>query len=315
MADRRFGSTFRTEPTDEAGLVLEDDDVVYIVEPDGTRVPAGGGGGSQPGVAIVRKFPFAYNTPNILTGHAVYTPTVGDALLAAFIDVTTPFDGDSGAKATIGAFSPPTIDARGLFLTSPGLQAAAVPPVAHSAPQYQPTLPAPNQAPWSTPWLTLAATPVQVLVSINGRGPQLGYALSQGSEPSLPFDVVAGVSDEFVFNGLTYTVAPQTISTGAELWAAMNAALHGGVRLDTILVVGARPSSSPDSFDPLDGDATTVAASAALNGAVFAPGANDFLVNTDWNGSEAIAGGQADGGDPGSTQGAATLYLVTATPT
>jgi hypothetical protein len=56
MADRRFESTFFTDPTDEPGLVLGADGVVYIVKPDGTRVAAGGGGGSLPAQWSVDEF-------------------------------------------------------------------------------------------------------------------------------------------------------------------------------------------------------------------------------------------------------------------
>lgn len=41
----------------------------------------------------MRKFPFAYNTPGILTGAALYTPTVGDILLDAWIEIDTAWDG------------------------------------------------------------------------------------------------------------------------------------------------------------------------------------------------------------------------------
>jgi hypothetical protein len=53
MADRRFGSGFGGDPTSEPGLVLEDDDVVYIVKPDGTRIPAGGGGSGNTTAQVV----------------------------------------------------------------------------------------------------------------------------------------------------------------------------------------------------------------------------------------------------------------------
>ena len=48
VTDRRFGSGFGSTPTTEPGLVLEDDDVVYIVKPDGTREVVGGGGSLPP---------------------------------------------------------------------------------------------------------------------------------------------------------------------------------------------------------------------------------------------------------------------------
>jgi hypothetical protein len=43
--------------------------------------------------AIVRAFPFAFDTPGILTGAAVYTPTIGDILLDVWIENVTAWDG------------------------------------------------------------------------------------------------------------------------------------------------------------------------------------------------------------------------------
>jgi hypothetical protein len=45
------------------------------------------------GVPVVRKFPFAYNTPGLLTGHTVYTPAVGDVVLDAWFEIDTAWDG------------------------------------------------------------------------------------------------------------------------------------------------------------------------------------------------------------------------------
>lgn len=67
--------------------------------------PGGGaaGDGSQPGVAIVRAFPFAYNTAGILTGAALYTPTIGDVLLDGWIEIDTGWNGTT-PQADIGTF-------------------------------------------------------------------------------------------------------------------------------------------------------------------------------------------------------------------
>src|ERR1700747_2143590 len=45
------------------------------------------------GVPVVRKFPFSYNTPGLLTGATVYTPTIGDLLVGAWFEINTPWDG------------------------------------------------------------------------------------------------------------------------------------------------------------------------------------------------------------------------------
>jgi hypothetical protein len=52
--------------------------------------PSGTSGAGSP---VVRAFPFAYNTPSLLTGHAVYTPTIGDVLLDAWVEVRTAWNG------------------------------------------------------------------------------------------------------------------------------------------------------------------------------------------------------------------------------
>jgi len=52
-------------------------------------------GGSGLPAPVVRKFPFAFNTPNLLTGVEIYTPTVGDILLDAWLQIDTSWDGTS----------------------------------------------------------------------------------------------------------------------------------------------------------------------------------------------------------------------------
>lgn len=74
----------------------------------------GGGGnvGSQPGAAIVRgPFEFAFDDAGLEDGLAFYTPTVGDVLLDAWIEVDTLFDGTNpladigtGVGSTTGLF-------------------------------------------------------------------------------------------------------------------------------------------------------------------------------------------------------------------
>lgn len=48
---------------------------------------------SQVGVPIVRKFPFAFNTPGILTGATIYTPTIGDVVIDAWFSIVLNWDG------------------------------------------------------------------------------------------------------------------------------------------------------------------------------------------------------------------------------
>ena len=58
----------------------------------GAQGPAGAGSAGSP---IVRKFPFAYNTSGILTGASLYTPSVGDLLMDAWIEIGTAWNGTS----------------------------------------------------------------------------------------------------------------------------------------------------------------------------------------------------------------------------
>lgn len=61
-------------------------------------------GGAPAGVAIVRAFPFAFDTPDLLTGAAVYTPTIGDVLLDAWVEIVEPWDGTT-PKGDFGRFT------------------------------------------------------------------------------------------------------------------------------------------------------------------------------------------------------------------
>lgn len=69
--------------------------------PSGTSTPPGG---RTAGAAIVRgPFAFAFNTAGLNNGVAFYTPTVGDILLDAWIEVDTAFNGTT-PRADIGPF-------------------------------------------------------------------------------------------------------------------------------------------------------------------------------------------------------------------
>jgi len=68
----------------------------------GFSFPPGGGGGGA-GSPVVRKFPFVFDTPGILTGAALYTPTLGDILLDAWIEVDTAWNGTT-PTGDVGTF-------------------------------------------------------------------------------------------------------------------------------------------------------------------------------------------------------------------
>lgn len=65
--------------------------------------PAPSTASAPAGSPVVRAFPFAFDTPGLVTGHTVYTPTVGDLLLDAWIVVETAWDGTT-PKADFGTF-------------------------------------------------------------------------------------------------------------------------------------------------------------------------------------------------------------------
>lgn len=76
---------------------------------EGAWLPGGSGGSAAS--PIVRKFPFAFDTPDLVAGVAVYTPAIGDVLLDAWFDIVTAWD--NGPRADIGAFA--STGASGLF--------------------------------------------------------------------------------------------------------------------------------------------------------------------------------------------------------
>lgn len=67
--------------------------------------------GATPGTAIVRAFPFTFDTPNLLTGAALYTPTINDVLLDAWVEIGTAWDGTT----PLGDFGTFTAAATGVF--------------------------------------------------------------------------------------------------------------------------------------------------------------------------------------------------------
>lgn len=63
------------------------------IETSDPLIPIRINGASMGGASIVRAFPFAFDTPGLLTGAALYTPTAGDILLDAWIEIDTAWDG------------------------------------------------------------------------------------------------------------------------------------------------------------------------------------------------------------------------------
>jgi hypothetical protein len=113
MADRRFGSGFGGDPTAEPGLVLEDDDIVYIVKPDGTRIPAGSGGSvPDPIVADVTIAP----TGNVPAGLTAALNVIAQAGVNGIIVFPDSAEG-AGNSGIIGLLSNNAPDSGGGAIT------------------------------------------------------------------------------------------------------------------------------------------------------------------------------------------------------
>lgn len=299
---------------------------------------AGGGGGSA-GAQIVRKFAFTYSTANLDTGAALYTPTVGDILYDAWIEIDTAWDGttpkgDFGElvnhQGWLNIFIGTSID-----MTQPDFDISGSPPdgfligttfsslsiansvasasegvVVGSSPAL--TLASPFVATRLNPGKFTSANPVKVVVSQDGKVTVQSTVLAD-SAPTLPLTIVLATNDTFIFTPTsgggtpeTFTIAPGVYTTIAECVAAMAAAV--GTSVDTF---GQYVTPSVDSTKILL--TNIVDSGIAGNGDTITEGdggaaALGFTANPD-----TFANGT--GGDPGSTQGAGILYLVTATPT
>lgn len=279
---------------------------------------SGGGGGVQ-----VRAFPIAYDTAGLATGYSLYTPTVDDILLDAWVEIDTAWDGLS-PLCDFGTFVPgprgclsanasgpwdmtvadgESSDNHGLFGTDS--------PTSYSANIISNGIGVgPPAARWYQKFI--AANPVKVVVSQDGTSAAAVAANSSGNNaPSTPVTVVTGVNDEFVYTPHTtgtpetFTVAPGVYTTGAACAAAMGAALGGSSEAFSTLVLVAVDGGGVLGF-------TQVVAGAAFNASTIGPGANDVTADMGFTGTPLFSSGA--GGSPAASQGAAIFYLVTSTP-
>lgn len=93
------------------GAPSDGDSLVWNASAGRWEPGAGSGGSSAAGAAIIRAFPFTFDTPDLVTGHEIFTPTVGDVLLDAWIEVKTAWNGTT-PKADVGPY---TSSANGIF--------------------------------------------------------------------------------------------------------------------------------------------------------------------------------------------------------
>jgi len=168
--------------------------LLAIGSPDGTQ--SGHVSIANTGMPRVLKFPFAYNTPNLLTGAAVYTPTAGDLLLDAWVEVDTAWNGttplcdygtfvaNSGwlAQGAQGAFDIGAADAQNAFFATGGnlLSGSPVPSddlyaSAHQGPANT------YGAQRALPAKFVAATAVKVCVSQDGKDNGADPGSTQGA--------------------------------------------------------------------------------------------------------------------------------------
>lgn len=88
-----------------------------LVDESGTTVFQGDieNGGSQTGNVRIVSFPFAFDTPGIVSGVTVLTPAADDLLLDAWIEYAASWDTDAQPLADIGVVHAGAFDPFGLF--------------------------------------------------------------------------------------------------------------------------------------------------------------------------------------------------------
>lgn len=297
---------------------------------------SGGAGGGGAGNVIVRHFPFAWDSPGILTGYAVYTPTVGDILLDAWVEIDTGWDGVT-PLGDAGPFEP--TNPQGWFafngLGPIDMTQADDPRLDLSTTVSQPGGMGPNSSDlmwsatthliiWSAPHLTdvfrslpakfVAANPIKVCVSRDGTNVTTPAFVVADAPATVPLVVVTGVNDTFVYTPVStgtpeiFTVAAGVYNTIAAVKAAMGNA------------IGAAHGELFGTLIAVDGSGASITLTASLdntgiahNGDTISFGATDVAASLGFTGNpDTFAGGT--GGSPGSSVGNGVLYLVTATP-
>jgi hypothetical protein len=272
-------------------------------------------GGTYAGAMTVRKFPFAYNTPALDTGAALYTPTAGDIMYDAWIEVDTAWDGATPfgdiwilPSGSVGFYnSTKSTEAVNMLVGEVGQsQGITGNCVNGSATTYN----AINGDVAILPAKFVSTDPVCVIVSQDGTVTAQASVLAAGAPPVQPLVVVTGVNDTFTFTPgggggapEVFTVAAGSYANIAAITAAMGAAigaLHGEA-FSTLVT----PSVSGASILLT----MIVDSGIAGNGDTITPGATDVSAGLGLANPTTFAGGT--GGDPGSSAGAGILYLVT----
>jgi hypothetical protein len=291
------------------------------------------------GGLITRAFPFTFDTADLLTGASVYTPTVGDILHDAWIEVDTAWDGVlprgnfgqfSANQGMLGDFNLPTVDMTIAdtdlnggdgYLTNE-TQASSLGTINALGSAINGLtvggggtleLQTPTRGERRAPGKFTIANPMKILVSKNGGQFSNASSVTGDEAPTLPLTIVTGVNDTFIFTGdggggspETFTMAPGVNADLSTLEATVAAALGS---------VSGEPFST--YVTPTDNGTELIFTMVGNNGV-----SDNGNTITEGNGGAAAIGftGNPDtfaggfGGDPGSTQGAGVLYLVTSTP-
>jgi hypothetical protein len=280
---------------------------------------SGGGGSGGAGGQTVRKFPFAYNTPSLDTEAALYTPTIGDILYDGWIEVDTAWNGTTPKGdiviqgAIVGLFynaaEPLDMTSADATVDTGMLSSGGSGPSLQATNNFSAGAPTRN-----VPAKFVTADPVCVVVSQDGTVTTQSTVLAD-SAPTSPLVVTAILHKNFVFTGTagggtpeTFTLTNGTYTGIAQIVAAMRAATGSvsGEAFATLVNV------TVDSTKILLTD--IVDSGIAGNGDTITVGATDASAALGFTGNpDTFAGGT--GGNPGSSTGAAILYLVTATPT
>lgn len=142
------------------------------------------------GLPTVRAFGFAFNSPNILTGHTLYVPTIGDIILACWVRIVTAWDGTTprldvgtGVGVTTGMFNNTAGGAPvanladnelivGTGIASQNNGATASSTITSAQLEVQPR---------GIPAIVTAANPLKVWVSQNGQNNGADPASTQGA--------------------------------------------------------------------------------------------------------------------------------------
>lgn len=292
----------------EPGLIMLVDGTLAWLKADGTTEPVPATGGSQP-VVTAHKLPFAFDTPGLLDGAPLYTPTPGEILYDGWIEQVTSWDGTS-PNADLGMFTlpgPPT----GLF------EYSGVGRISLGSSQdeslgvgiYAQRL---GYGAYSFTFIT--DDPVCICVTQTGvPGESVKAFLNTPTNLSglIPITVVAGVNDEFVWTGEgglgtpeTFTIAPGTYASIPAAGAAIAAAIGESAEAFSTLV----DVTTDFNFDIV---ITAKIAGSAANGDTLGPGANDGSSDFGYTDppSQILLNGVDM--DPGSTMGESNLILVT----